>query len=102
MFIDAVWSPAGKGIISCFSFVMSNCEVVTFPFVSWVRCGACLYRLYLSYSQDRSSLNINESRKICRMLQGTHQMLQGTHSAILSTFIKLQAVIKIFGLTIYE
>ena len=21
------------------SFVMSNCEVVTFPLVSWVRCG---------------------------------------------------------------
>ena len=23
---------------------MSNCEVVTFPLVSWVRCGAWLYR----------------------------------------------------------
>ena len=22
------------------SFVMSNCDVVTFPLVSWVRCGA--------------------------------------------------------------
>ena len=37
------WSPAGKGPTSWLSFVMSNCEVVTFPLVSWVRCGACLY-----------------------------------------------------------
>ena len=36
LFIDALWSPAGKGL----SFVMSNWEVVTFPLVSWVRCGA--------------------------------------------------------------
>ena len=40
LFIDALWSPAGKGLTSWLSFVMSNCEVVTFPFVSWVRCGA--------------------------------------------------------------
>ena len=36
----ALWSPAGKGLISWLLFVMSNCEVVTFPLVSWVRCGA--------------------------------------------------------------
>ena len=40
LFIDALWSPAGKGPTSWLSFVMSNCEVVTFPLVSWVRCGA--------------------------------------------------------------
>ena len=34
LFIDALWSPAGKGLTSCLSFVMSNCEVVTFPLVS--------------------------------------------------------------------
>ena len=39
-FIDAFWSPAGKGLTSWPSFVMSNCEVVTFPKVSCVRCGA--------------------------------------------------------------
>ena len=37
---DALWSPAGKGLTSWLSFVMSNCDVVTFPLVSWVRCGA--------------------------------------------------------------
>ena len=40
LFADALWSPAGKGLTSGLSFVMSNCEVVTFPLVSWVRCGA--------------------------------------------------------------
>ena len=32
-------SPAGKGLTSWLSFVVSNCEFVTFPLVSWVRCG---------------------------------------------------------------
>ena len=40
LFADALWSPAGKGLTSWLSFVMSNCDVVTFPLVSLVRCGA--------------------------------------------------------------
>ena len=40
LFINALWSPAGKGLASWLLFVMSNCDVVTFPLVSWVRCGA--------------------------------------------------------------
>ena len=32
LFVDALWSPAGIGLTSWLSFVMSNCEVVTFPF----------------------------------------------------------------------
>ena len=40
LFIDALWSPAGKGLTSLRAFVMSNCKVVTFPLVSWVRCAA--------------------------------------------------------------
>ena len=47
LFIDALWSPAGKGLTSWLSFVMSVCEVVTFPLVSWVRCGALLYRVLI-------------------------------------------------------
>ena len=35
-----LWSPACKGLTSWLSFVMSNCDVVTFQYVSWVRCGA--------------------------------------------------------------
>ena len=40
LFVDALWSPAWKGLISWLSFVMSFCGVVTFPLVSWVKCGA--------------------------------------------------------------
>ena len=39
LFICAWWSPAGKGLTSWLSFVVSNCEFVTFLFVSWVGCG---------------------------------------------------------------
>ena len=42
--------------------------------------------------QDQS---LNAGQKDCRMLQGEH-------SAILSTFIKLPSVIKIFVLSIFE
>ena len=34
LFICALWSPAGKGLTSWLSFVVSTCEVVTFPLVS--------------------------------------------------------------------
>ena len=40
LFVDAVWSPARKRLTSWLSFVMSNCDVVTFPLASWVNCGA--------------------------------------------------------------
>ena len=39
LFIGALWSPAGKGLTSWLSFVVSNSEFVTFPLVSWFRCG---------------------------------------------------------------
>ena len=42
LFIYALSSPAGKGLNSWFSFVVSNCEFFTFPLVSWVRCGTWL------------------------------------------------------------
>ena len=35
LFICALWSPAGKGLTSWLSFVVSNCEFVTFLLVSW-------------------------------------------------------------------
>ena len=39
LFICALWSPVGEGLTSWLSFVVSNCEFVTFPLLSWVRCG---------------------------------------------------------------
>ena len=47
LFMCALWSPAGKGLTSWLSFVVSNCEFVTFPLVSWVGCGTWLYRLLI-------------------------------------------------------
>ena len=32
LFMCALWSPAGKGLTYWLSFVVSNCEFVTFPF----------------------------------------------------------------------
>ena len=31
LFICALWSPAGKGLTSWLSFVVSSCEFATFP-----------------------------------------------------------------------
>ena len=47
LFICALWSPAGKGLTSWLSFVVSNCEFVTFPLVSRVRCDTWLYRFLI-------------------------------------------------------
>ena len=43
LLICALWSPVGKGLTSLLSFVVSNCEFVTFPLVSWVRCGTLIF-----------------------------------------------------------
>ena len=47
LFNCALWSPAGKGLTSWISFVVSGCEFVTFPLVSWVGCGIWLYRFLI-------------------------------------------------------
>ena len=44
LFVCALSPPAGKGLISWFSFMVSNCEFVTCRLVSWVMCGSWLYR----------------------------------------------------------
>ena len=49
LFICTLWSPAGKGLTSWLSFVVSNCEFVLFPFVSWVRCSTWL-NLFLVFA----------------------------------------------------
>ena len=41
LFIAALWSPVGKGLISWLLFVMSNCDFVTFP------CGILGHVWYL-------------------------------------------------------
>ena len=39
LFICVLCSPAGKRLASWLSFVVSECEFVTFPLVSGVSCG---------------------------------------------------------------
>ena len=39
LFICALWSSAGKGLTSWLSSMVSYFEFVTFPLVSWARCG---------------------------------------------------------------
>ena len=47
VFECAVWSPAGNWRTSWLSFVVLNCEFVTFSLVSWVRCGTYLHRFLI-------------------------------------------------------
>ena len=42
-----LWSPAGKELTSWLLFVVSNCEFVTSPLVSLVRCRTWLYRFLI-------------------------------------------------------
>ena len=60
LFVNALWSPAGKGLTSWLSFVMSSCDVVIFSLVSWVRFWCLivgipdLCHLYYFYSRCSS------------------------------------------------
>ena len=47
LFIAALWSPAWKGVTSWLLFVMLTCILSLSLVVSWVRCGASLYRLLI-------------------------------------------------------
>ena len=69
LFICALWSPAGQMPTSWLSFVVSNCEFVTFPLVSWVRCGTWLHRFLIIAPLLTLILNIDYytlfAAKIC-------------------------------------
>ena len=74
-FICDLWSPAGKAWTSWLSFVVSNCEFITFPLVSWVKCGTWLYPflifvplLTLSLNKyNYNSMHLNEIFK-CKVM----------------------------------
>ena len=67
-FINALWSSAGNGLKSWLSFVMSNCEVVTFPLVSWVTCGARLYQ-FLIFGPFLTLLVKDSTEALCCVLE---------------------------------
>ena len=95
LFIDALWSPVGKGLTSWLSFVMSNCKVFTFPLVSCARCGARLCRFLIfallltmrtcTWCNVLSSVTftptISEGRKMyCVLHRALHPwLLEGVH-----------------------
>ena len=39
VFVMPLCASVGKGLTYWLSFVVYNCEFVTFPLASWVRCG---------------------------------------------------------------
>ena len=57
-------SPAGKGLTSWLWFVISNCQIVTLPLLSWVRCGAWLHRFLIFALLFTFILLINQSEQI--------------------------------------
>ena len=61
--------------------------------MSIFECKTATLKMTENWFQDQLSLNAGQ--KYCRMLQGEH-------SAILSTFIKLPFIIKIFVLSFFE
>ena len=58
-FVVTCW----KGLTSWLSFVVSNCEFVTFPLVSLVRCGTLLYR-FLIFAHLLTLLSVT-SESVC-------------------------------------
>ena len=67
LFVYALWASAGKGLTSWLSFVMCNCDIVTFPLVTLVRCSGLIVSipdLYpLSYFNLLHALKFRVSRK---------------------------------------
>ena len=57
--------PAGKGLTSWLSFVVSNCEFVIFPLVSWVQCGTWFDRFLILHLY--LLLLVYKRLKICLM-----------------------------------
>ena len=79
LFIDALWSPAGKGLTSWLSFVMTNCEVVTFLLVFWVRCGSLLYwfLIFALFLTLVSAWLLLVSKLSCEIVGGLEPNLHG-------------------------
>ena len=76
-FIADLRSPAGKRLTPWLSFVMSDCEFVTFPVVSWVRCGTCFYQflifaLFLTFQKKISGTVLNgaDPAEIAKFVMG--------------------------------
>ena len=91
---NSIWFPQHRGCRLFFGWF--NC--LRFAQKNWLHgCHECALYVERSLSKIgfQDQLSLNAGQKYCRMLQGEH-------SAILLTCIKLQFVIKIFVLSIFE
>ena len=66
LFIDALWSPAWKGLTSWFWFVMSYCEFVTFPL--YPRSGVILDCIDSRYLPPLSYFSYKNSKSVYKGL----------------------------------
>ena len=87
LFICALWSRAGKRLPSWLSFVVANCEIVTFPLVSCVRCGTRLYRFLIIVPL----LTLKTQRELRRLESSTLQesLSLFNHSMLFDLFVPL-------------
>ena len=77
-------------LTSWLSFVVSNCEFVTFPLVSWVRCGTWLYwflifaplltlpSIFISFSQEFNKFNNTWARMLNSIYYMTLKLLKNS------------------------
>ena len=69
LFICALWAPAGKWLTSWLSFVVSNCQFVSFPLVSWVYLIVLIPEFApfftLLESSSTSTICVREQRRLC-------------------------------------
>ena len=77
LFIDVLWSPAGKGLTSWLSFVMSNVCLSLSHVVSSVRCGTWLYRflIFALFLTFLKMYNHRKSKLYRRSYTSTHGSL---------------------------
>ena len=80
LFICVFWSPAGKRLTSWLSFVVYNCDFVTFLLVSWVR-------YQLSISNTFSSGKVFLEKKDISVDLNNEDMLKGWQANIDIQFI---------------
>ena len=98
LFICASWSPAGKGLTSWLSFVVSS---VSLSLSHWYPGSGVVLDCIDSWSLQPYLLYFQ--KLVFKTNYGLMQVKSiAEHSAILSNFIKLWFVIKIFVLSIFE
>ena len=88
--------PAGKGLTSWFSFVMSNCDVFTFPLVSWVRCGDGLCRFLHYILSNQLKLMLRTVDNECELIRRQVLLMTRNSSLKLVSYIRVSLFLCLF------